>query len=168
MICHRSGAAFRHISYLPAHSNCGGPERCFRKRATFFRVAAAWRKGNVIYPAGNRRRAAADRRHSPGDKDRHAVDRCNERTVKNWFRCEGGPRGEHSSPSRHSNEALEAFLPLAGRQQLIAAKKLMDARNNVAEMLALINSLTANRRPDRAYNDIRLDRCDGAIVSVHS
>jgi hypothetical protein len=41
---------------------------------------------------------------------------------------------------RHSNGALEIVLQLSGREDLIAAKTLLDARNTLAEMLARIDS----------------------------
>jgi hypothetical protein len=65
----------------------------------------------------------------------------NERTVKNWLAGRRGPRGEHLlALMRHSNGALEIVLQLAGRDDLIAAKMLLDARNALAEMLARIDS----------------------------
>jgi hypothetical protein len=65
----------------------------------------------------------------------------NERTVKNWLAGRRGPRGEHLlALIRHSNAALEIVLQLAGREQIIAAKVLLDARNALAEMLAGIDS----------------------------
>jgi pyocin large subunit-like protein len=65
----------------------------------------------------------------------------NERTVKNWFAGRRGPRGEHlMALIRHSNGALEIVLQLSGREDLIAAKTLLDARNTLAEMLARIDS----------------------------
>jgi hypothetical protein len=71
----------------------------------------------------------------------------NERTVKNWFAARRGPRGEHLlALIRHSNGALEAVLRLAGREQVIAAKTLLDARNVLAGMLASIDlSITGAR-----------------------
>ena len=41
---------------------------------------------------------------------------------------------------RHSNRVLEIVLQLADREQIIAAKMLLDARNALAEMLARIDS----------------------------
>ena len=65
----------------------------------------------------------------------------NERTVKNWFAGRRGPRGEHLlALIRHSNGALETVLRLAGREELIVARMLLDAREALAEMLARIDS----------------------------
>ena len=65
----------------------------------------------------------------------------NERTVKNWIAGRNGPRGEHLlALIRHSNGALEMVLRLAGREKLIAAKTLLDARDTLAGMLAQLDS----------------------------
>lgn len=67
----------------------------------------------------------------------------NERTVKNWFSGANGPSGAHLIVLvGNSEEVLEAFLALAGHNQVLAAKKLVDARAKLAEILELINSLT--------------------------
>jgi hypothetical protein len=53
----------------------------------------------------------------------------NERTVKNWLAGTYGPNGEHLIDLfRNSDEVLEAFLSLAGREQVLAEKKLIAAR----------------------------------------
>lgn len=70
----------------------------------------------------------------------------NERTVKNWFAGRRGPRGEHLLPLiRHSSAVLEAILRLAGREQLIAGKMLLDVRNTLLEMLASIDEKIPER-----------------------
>jgi hypothetical protein len=67
-----------------------------------------------------------------------------ERTVKNWFAAKYGPSGEHLvALIRHSDAVFEALLLLAGREQAVAAKKLIDARDALAKMLELIVNLTA-------------------------
>jgi hypothetical protein len=67
-----------------------------------------------------------------------------ERTVKNWFAGTSGPSGEHLvALLRHSDTVLEAVLHLAGREQAVAAKKLLDLRDTLVEMLDLITDLTA-------------------------
>lgn len=66
----------------------------------------------------------------------------NERTVKNWFSGANGPSGAHLIVlAGNSEEVLEAFLVLAGHRQVLTAKKLVDARNKLAELLEQINSL---------------------------
>ena len=65
-----------------------------------------------------------------------------ERTVKNWFAGISGPSGQHLvALIRHSDEVLEVLLLSAGRQQITVAKKLVDTRNKLAEMLQQIDLL---------------------------
>jgi hypothetical protein len=66
----------------------------------------------------------------------------NERTVKNWLSGRGAPCGFHLvSLARNSDEVLQVFLVLARRRDLVAAKKLMDVRCRLHEMLATIDEL---------------------------
>lgn len=66
----------------------------------------------------------------------------NERTVKNWFEAKNAPNGENLVELvRYSDEVLEAFLLMAGRKEILSAKMLVDARNKLVEMLAIINEL---------------------------
>jgi hypothetical protein len=69
-------------------------------------------------------------------------------TVKNWLAGRRGLRGEHLlALIRHSNVVLEIVLQLAGREQIIAAKILFDARNALADMLAQIDSWMKGAEP---------------------
>lgn len=73
------------------------------------------------------------------------LTRANERAVKNWFDAKNGPSGENLvSLMRHSDEVLETVLSLAGRQDLIVARKLSGAREKLKEMLAMIDDLQSN------------------------
>jgi hypothetical protein len=66
--------------------------------------------------------------------------RANERAVRNWFDGRNGPSGEFLvALCRHSDEVLETVLLLAGRQELVATKKLTDAKDKLRQMLALID-----------------------------
>lgn len=66
----------------------------------------------------------------------------NERAVKNWFGAKNGPCGEHLiALMRHSEEVLETVLMMAGRQELAQAKKFVDARAKLAEMLSIIDEI---------------------------
>jgi len=68
-----------------------------------------------------------------------------ERTVKNWFGGKNAPNGENLVKlARHSDEILEAFLLMAGRGDVLSAKKLVDARDKLVEMLEIINQLKGN------------------------
>jgi hypothetical protein len=72
----------------------------------------------------------------------------NERAVKNWFSGRYGPRGEHIVVlARHSNEVLDAFLEMAGRQDLMVTLKLGAAEHAIVELLAAVRSLA---KADRA------------------
>jgi hypothetical protein len=65
-----------------------------------------------------------------------------ERTVKNWFAGISGPSGQHLVDLiRHSDNVLEVFLLLAGRHQIVAAQKLVDVRNKLAETVDQIDAL---------------------------
>lgn len=60
----------------------------------------------------------------------------NERTVKNWLTAREGPRGEHLICLLHySNTVLEGVMKLAGREQVMAGKALLDARDMLASVL---------------------------------
>ena len=73
------------------------------------------------------------------------LTRANERAVKNWFDAKNGPSGENLvSLLRHSDEVLEVVLHLAGRHDLITARKLTGAREKLREMLAMIDDLQSN------------------------
>jgi hypothetical protein len=67
-----------------------------------------------------------------------------ERTVKNWFEGKNGPNGENLvGLVRHSDEVLEAFLLMAGREDILAGKLLVDARDKLVDMLEIIDQLQA-------------------------
>ncbi|MDA0703460.1 MAG: hypothetical protein O3A96_09545 [Proteobacteria bacterium] len=68
-----------------------------------------------------------------------------ERTVKNWFEAKNGPNGENLVElMRHSDEVLEALLSMAGREDILAGKLLIDARDKLVEMLEIIDQLQAS------------------------
>ena len=65
-----------------------------------------------------------------------------ERTVKNWFEGKNGPNGENLVELvRHSDEVLETLLLMAGREDILAGKLLIDAGDQLVEMLEIINQL---------------------------
>ena len=67
-----------------------------------------------------------------------------ERAVKNWFGGKNGPNGENLVELvRHSDEVLEALLLMAGREDILAGKLLVDARDKLVEMLEIIDQLHA-------------------------
>ena len=66
----------------------------------------------------------------------------NERTVKNWFEGKNGPSGENLvALLRSCDEVLEALLLMAGREDILAGKLLVDARHRLVEMLKIIDEL---------------------------
>jgi hypothetical protein len=65
-----------------------------------------------------------------------------ERTVKNWLAGVNGPSGQHLVDLiRHSDDVLEVLLLLSGRQQIATAKKVVEARNKLAETVRQIDEL---------------------------
>ncbi len=65
-----------------------------------------------------------------------------ERAVKNWFEGKNGPNGENLVELvRHSDEVLEAILLMAGREDILAGKLLVDARDKLVEMQEIIDQL---------------------------
>lgn len=66
----------------------------------------------------------------------------NERAVRNWFEARNAPSGENLvALMRQSEEVLETVLQLAGRQELVTARRLSGARDKLREMLALMDDL---------------------------
>lgn len=66
-----------------------------------------------------------------------------ERTVKNWFACTSGPSGEHLiALVSHSSCAFEAFLHLAGKEQVVVDKRLTEMRDKLADVLDTLVRLT--------------------------
>ena len=65
-----------------------------------------------------------------------------ERTVKNWFEGKNGPNGENLVELvRHSDAVLEVLLLMAGREDILAGKLLIDGRDKLVEMLEIIDQL---------------------------
>ncbi len=68
-----------------------------------------------------------------------------ERTVRNWFEGKNGPNGENLVELvRHSDEVLVALLFMAGREEILAGKLLVDSRDKLIEMLEIIDQLQAD------------------------
>jgi hypothetical protein len=67
----------------------------------------------------------------------------NERTVKNWILGRYAPCGRHLvALAQHSDQVLNAILSMAGRQDLLLARKVEGLRQRVLELAALMG------RPD--------------------
>jgi hypothetical protein len=77
-----------------------------------------------------------------------------ERAVKNWFEGKNGPNGENLVMLvRHSDEVLEALLSMAGREDILAGKLLVDARDRLVEMLEIIEELQADNPIEDSARD---------------
>ncbi len=77
-----------------------------------------------------------------------------ERAVKNWCGGKNGPNGENLVELvRHSDEVLEALLLMAGREDILAGKLLVDARENLVEMIEIIDQLHAGDSVADPTND---------------
>jgi hypothetical protein len=61
----------------------------------------------------------------------------NERTVKNWFSGAYGPSGFYLVLlARHSNEVLEVFLALAGRDGLLQESEIAHLEERLIDLLS--------------------------------
>ena len=77
-----------------------------------------------------------------------------ERTIKNWFEGKNAPNGENLIElARHSDEILEVFLLMSGRGDVLSAKKLVDARDKLVEMLDMIHQLQGNDKTESPNQD---------------
>lgn len=73
-----------------------------------------------------------------------------ERTVKNWFEGKNGPSGENLVELiRHSDPILESFLWMAGREDILAGKILVNAKDKLVEMLDTINKLQIDDQTEK-------------------
>lgn len=70
--------------------------------------------------------------------------RANERAVKNWFDAKNAPNGIYLVRlMANSDEVLETVLKLAGRRDLLIAKKVRDARQELRELLLELDRLVS-------------------------
>ncbi len=70
-----------------------------------------------------------------------ALTGSNQKTVKNWFDGTNGPNGTSLvALCRHSDFVLETVLLFAGRHQDLRTRKLVDIRDKLREMLALMDA----------------------------
>ena len=71
-----------------------------------------------------------------------ALTGANERAVRNWFDGKNGPNGEFLiALCRHSDQVLETFLMLAGRTEHVKARKIVEAKQKLREILAFVSEL---------------------------
>jgi hypothetical protein len=63
----------------------------------------------------------------------------NERTVKNWILGRYAPCGRHLVVlAQHSDQVLNAILSMAGRQELLLARKVEDLKRKVLELADIV------------------------------
>jgi len=68
-----------------------------------------------------------------------------DRTTKNWVTGIRGPTGEHLiSLARHSDAVFEVIIRAAGRESLLIALQLIDAREKLAAALEILDQLVAD------------------------
>lgn len=71
----------------------------------------------------------------------------NHRAVKNWFEARNGPSGEFLVLlCRHSDQVLEVVLSLAGRGDLIAAMRLLNTKEKLRELVAMMDQLSTQNK----------------------
>src|SRR5262249_56373053 len=67
-----------------------------------------------------------------------------DRTAKNWVTGIRGPTGEHLiSLARHSDAVFEVIIRAAGRETLLIALQLIDAREKIVAAIEILDQLVA-------------------------
>jgi hypothetical protein len=68
----------------------------------------------------------------------------NERTVKNWILGRYAPCGRHLVVlAQHSDQVLNAILSMAGRRELLLARKVEDLKRKVLELADIMGKSDA-------------------------
>jgi hypothetical protein len=68
-----------------------------------------------------------------------------ERTAKNWFSGARGPNDPHLiALARQSETVFEALLVMLGKERLLSAKKVIDARHRLKELVDTVFLLTGD------------------------
>ena len=66
----------------------------------------------------------------------------NERTVKNWILGRYAPCGRHLvALAQHSDQVLSAILEMAGRENLLIARKIDDLKQKVFELADVMGKI---------------------------
>jgi hypothetical protein len=74
----------------------------------------------------------------------------NERAARNWFEGKNAPSGEFLiALCRGSNSVLEAVLVLSGRTEILSAKRLVDAKEKLREVMSLIEEMGSSSEGPR-------------------
>jgi hypothetical protein len=100
------------------------------------------------FPSGSFAKAIAGALHREYDQTRAGVKTvvtltgANERAVRNWFDGKNGPNGEFLiALCRHSDQVLDTVLTMAGRTEHVRARKLVEAKDKLREILRAIEEL---------------------------
>ncbi len=73
----------------------------------------------------------------------------NLRSVRNWLEGKNAPNGRSLvALCRHSDRVFETVLRLSGRERLLKAKKLIDARQKLREIVSLLDQMEAGASAD--------------------
>src|SRR5260221_12607431 len=102
----------------------------------------------ITFPASSVAEAIAKALHREFDESHSAVKTvvsltgANQRAVKNWFDAKNAPSGEFLiTLCRHSNEVLQTFLLLAGRNEHLASGRIVEAREQLRKALVFLDAL---------------------------
>ena len=102
----------------------------------------------ITFPASGVAEAIAKALHREFDDSHSAVKAvvsltgANPRAVKNWFDAKNAPSGEFLiALCRHSNEVLQTFLLLAGRNERLAAGRIVEVRERLRKVLGFLDEL---------------------------
>ena len=78
-----------------------------------------------------------------------SLTNANERAVKNWFSAKNAPSGHYLvNLMRASDEVLELLLTMAGRDEILRAKKVADTRRAVKAMIMVLEELQSDEDAD--------------------
>jgi hypothetical protein len=73
----------------------------------------------------------------------------NERAARNWFDGHNAPNGESLiALCRNCDLVFEAVLTLSGRTDILHAKRLVDAKEKLREMMSLIDDIASPGNSD--------------------
>jgi hypothetical protein len=73
----------------------------------------------------------------------------NQRSAKNWLEARNGPSGQSLiALCRHSDRVFEAVVRMSGREAVLKAKKVIDARRKLREIIAVLDELDRREPQD--------------------
>ena len=76
----------------------------------------------------------------------------NPRAVKNWLEGRNGPSGKSLVElCRYSDRVFESVAQMAGRERVLKAKKLIDARQQLRDILTLLDELETTAEAEHSW-----------------